>query len=126
MGTVHKGFALHRFQRVEPVEVVRNDTAHLGAAVFGIAPQCAQQFDHGTVPQSVEDPLAVAARAHETGASQYLEVLRDVGEREAGELGQTLDTPLALRRMLQQFEPVSLAQHARQFGELFENLGLGV
>ena len=94
--------------------------------MLGIAPERAQQFDHRPVAQPVEDPLAVAARAHEAGAPQHLQVLRGVGQREAGELGQALDRALALRRMFQQFQPISLAQHAGQFGELLEYFGLGI
>ena len=45
-----------------------------------------------------------------------------VREREARPGCEVFDTPLALPEMFQQFEPVSVAERLRDYGETSENL----
>jgi hypothetical protein len=57
---------------------------------------------------------------NERGATQELQMPRGVREREARTGREVLDTPLALRKMFQQFEPVRMAErlcNRRKAGE---------
>ena len=55
-----------------------------------------QQVEDRVIRQPVEHELAVAPGRDQSGAPQVLEMLRGVGDREPGALGQRFDAALAL------------------------------
>ena len=78
------------------------------------------EVEHGLVGERAEDELAFAAGGDDPGPPHLLQVLRRVGDREAGSLRQDLDTPLALGQLLQEFEPMRVRQRfgdGRELGE---------
>ena len=64
-------------------------------------PQRRQQVENGIVGQPIETNFP-SRRWHQPGAPHVLQVLRGVGDRQAGAVGQNLDAAFALRQLLQQ------------------------
>ena len=58
--------------------------------------------------------------AIEAGAAQALEMLRRVGDRKTGAVGQHLDAAFALRKLFQKLQAMGMPQRFRHSGELSE------
>ena len=65
--------------------------------------------------------LARRAGLDEARAPQDLQVARRVGEAQFGARRKLLDAALALGEVLQQLQPVSMAERLRHFGEARED-----
>jgi hypothetical protein len=87
--------------------------------------QSAEQDHDRVVGEAVEDALAIAARRGETRAPELLQVLRGVGDGDPRLRGERVDAALALRELLDQLEPVSVAERLRDRGQLGEDTALG-
>ena len=83
------------------------------------------EIENGRIAEAIEDLLAVAARDEQPGSAHQPQVLRGVGERQARSGRQILHAAFALRKKLQNDEPVRVSQRLRDFGELGEQSGLG-
>ncbi len=60
------------------------------------------------IGKTIIDELTVAARGHQPGTPQLLEMLRGIGNRQAGPLRQRFDATLALGDMLKQIQPMGV------------------
>ena len=118
--SLQKLFARHRLQAVALVEIAAHHALDLGHVALGDPAQRRQQFENGVVGQPVVDELSVAPVCHQAGAPHLLEMLRGVGDRQAGAIRQHLDAALALRQLLQQLEPMGMPERFRDGGKLGE------
>ena len=71
----------------------------------------------GVVSQAIDHALAVALRGDQTGAAQLLQVLRGVRHGEANPLGQGFDAARPLGQLLDQFDPMFVAERLGHLGE---------
>jgi hypothetical protein len=93
------------------VEIGGGDPLDFLQLPLGKLAQARQQaHDRDVIAEPVVDVLAVAPGSSETGAPQYLQVLRGVGDREAAPSGDDLDRPFTLRQPLQNQEAVLMAE----------------
>src|SRR5712691_6205842 len=103
-----KRFARNRLEAVTIIEIAADHPIHLGNVLLGNPAQRRQEIEHGLVGERVEDELALAPSDHDPHAPHLLQVLRRVGDRQAGSLRQDLDVPLALSQLLQELEPMRM------------------
>jgi hypothetical protein len=78
----------------------------LGKPALGDDPDRARKLEHGRVGEPVVDEQAILAAFDQARFAQGNEVLRCVGEREPGLLGQRIDGAFALRQKLQELQPM--------------------
>src|SRR5262249_43996358 len=114
--------ARDRFEPIEPVEIIRNDLPDLRTIAFRIAAKRCEQRQNWPIREPIEDALTVPPRLHKPATPQLLKVLGRVGKRQFCELSQALHRALALRDMLDQFEPVRVTQDTRQLCKMYNNL----
>ena len=94
---------------------MRSTSPTLRSATFCMA---ASMVKHGVIRQAVEHELGLPPRCHEPRTPQVLQVLRGVGDREAGPFRQRLDAALALGHELQQLEAMLVRHRLGDGGEL--------
>src|SRR5215475_8694825 len=112
--------ARDRLQTVTLVEKPVHHLLDLSDVAFGNLSQRREHIENSVIGQAVPNVLAVAARGHEPGAPQMLQMLRGVGDRQPRFLRQILDAALALSELFQQLEAVRMAQGLRDGGEIAE------
>lgn len=105
------------------MDAVGDDLAHFGVLMLGAGAQGGQQRGDGAVAQPVQHALAVAARLHQAGAAQVLQMLGRIGDAQSGQFGQPLHGALALGHVFQQDQPVGMAQGLGDLGQRLETLG---
>ena len=71
----------------------------------------------GLVSQAIDHALAVALRADQAGTAQLLQVLRGVRHGKANPLGQRFDAARPLGQLLDQFDPVLVAERLGHLGQ---------
>ena len=71
----------------------------------------------GVVSQAVDHALAVATRADQSGAAQLLQMLRGVRHGEPDPFGQGFDAARSLGQLLDQFDPVLMAEGLGHLGQ---------
>ena len=83
------------------------------------------QVEYVVSGQSIDHLLAPPLASDETDAAQGLQMLRGVGDGEAGLHGEDFDAFLALREVFEQVQPVGVAEPAGDLGEGREEVELG-
>ena len=81
---------------------------------------------HALVGQLVMDELAVALGGDETRPAHGLQVLRNIGNRQAEFHRQRVDAAGALRQMLDQLQPLRIAERFGDKGKLLVKRQLGI
>ena len=78
---------------------------------------CISVHHFGIAGEPIEHVLAATLGIDEARAPKDLQVARRVGEGQIGPRGKLLDAAHALGEVLQQFQPVSVAERLRHLGE---------
>jgi hypothetical protein len=73
------------------------------------------------IRQTINHPLAFTLRGHKAGVAQLLQVLRGVCHSDAHPLGERFDASRALRQLLDQLNPMFVAQCLGHFGKRGSN-----
>ena len=106
-------------KRITGLKVVGHHTTDLGDIPFTDATQCFDQRDHfGFAGQSIKNVLAATLGLHEARTPEDLKVARRVGERQMRPSRQLLDGAYPLRKVFQEFKPVSMAERLRYLGKI--------
>ena len=92
--------ARDRLHTVTVVEVAADHALHFGNIALGDPAQRCHEIEHSLIGERVEDELPLASCRYDAGAPHVLQVLRRVGDGEAGSLRDHLDGALALRQLL--------------------------
>ena len=108
------------FKTVACVEIAAHHLRDLGRTAFGDAPERGQQFENCIVCKAIEHELAFAPDSKQSCAAHLLQVLRGIGDRQFGAIGEDLDAPLALRKLLKKSKPVRVRRRLRHGCELNE------
>jgi hypothetical protein len=107
-------------KRITGLEVIGHNTTDLGDIPFT---DPTQRFDQrhyfGVARQAIENVLAATLGLNETRAPQDLKVPRRIGERQMCPSRQLFDGAYPLRKVLQEFKPVSMAERLRHLGKVF-------
>src|SRR6516162_1292922 len=110
--------ARYRLQLVPGAEIARHHAGDLGAVPLADPAKGLQQPDDRVFArQAIKDPLPFAPPLDKRGAAKKLQVTGCVRHRQARPGGEVFDAPLALAEMLEQFEPVRMAERLRDLGE---------
>ena len=103
---VGKLLARDRFKTVAFVEIAAHHLCDLGRTSFGDAPERGQQFENCVVRKAIEHELAFAPDSKQPCTAHLLQVLRGIGDRQSGAVGEDLNAPFALRKLLKKSEPM--------------------
>src|SRR6516165_1905120 len=107
-----------RLQLVTGAEVGCHDAGDFGAVPLADPAQRIQQTDDGIFTREpIEYPLALPAALDQPGAAKQLQVAGTVGERDPGAGREVFDAALTLREVLEQFEPMDVAERLRNLCE---------
>ena len=107
------------------MEITAYNPFHLGHVLLGDPAQHRQQVEHGVIGKPVVDELSVAPVCHQARAPHLLKMLRRVGDREPGPIGQNLDAAFALGELFQNLKTVGVRQRLGDRGELGEERQFG-
>ncbi|MNT30019.1 hypothetical protein D3C72_1657900 [compost metagenome] len=119
-------FTRNRLKAVWPILTIGDEATDLGTIVLGVLAQGREQADHRTGSQPIKHALAVPPGLDKAGASQLLQMLRGVGDAEAGQLGEALHRAFALGDVLEQKQALGARKRAGELGKFFENVKLKV
>ncbi len=95
----------HGLERVVALEVFARQALHLGQPGARDRAELGGEAADALVGGAVIDARAVAARVHQTGGFERLEVLRDVGDPHARRAPQGIDRALTLAEQLEELDP---------------------
>jgi hypothetical protein len=91
-----------------------------GDVALGHPAQRRDEIEHDVVGKRVKDELPLAPRSHDARAPHLLQVLRRVGDGKAGARRRHFDAALALRQLLQNFQPMRVSERLGDRRELGE------
>ena len=115
-----------RLQLVTGAEIGCHDAGDFGAVPLADAAQRIQQTDDGIFAREpIEYPLALPPALDQPGAAKQLQVAGTVGERDPGAGREVFDAALTLREVLEQFEPMDVAERLRDLCEAGEDALFG-
>jgi hypothetical protein len=117
---LHQLIARDGLEAVALVEIAADHALDFGAVALGDPAQRRHEIEHRVVVEPIVDELALAPVRHETATPHVLKMLRGVGDRQTRALRQCLDAALALRKLLQQLEPMRMPERFRDSRELRE------
>jgi hypothetical protein len=121
--TIEQLIAGNRLKLVSRPEIARHYSRDLGAVPLADAAKRLQQrHDYIVSGQPIEDPLAVSPALDERRAAEKLQVPGGIRDGQPGPGGQVVDAPLALAKMLEQFEAMGVTERLRYVGETGEYL----
>ena len=92
----------------------------LGDVALGDPLQRGNEMQNSVIGELVIGKFARTPCCDQPSAPQMLEMLRRIGHRQAGALGEDFDAALALGNLLQQFETVGMAKRLGDDGKLRE------
>jgi hypothetical protein len=99
-------------------EVPGHDPLHLGhVALANLAEGLQQHDDLAPSGQRVQHALAISPGLDQRGTPQDLEVARGVRECQRGARRNVLDAAPSLSQMLQQLQPMRMAERLRDLGQ---------
>jgi len=100
------------------MEVVGHDTANLGYVSLAYSSERPHQVNHLVAAgEPVQHVLSASFCIDEARAPKDLQVSRGVGEAQVGPRGKFLNAAHALGDVLQQFQPVGVAERLRHFSQ---------
>ena len=92
------------------MEVTMEHPPDLGDVALGDPLQRGNEMQNSVIGELVIGKFARTPCCDQPSAPQMLEMLRRIGHRQAGALGEDFDAALALGNLLQQFETVGMAK----------------
>jgi hypothetical protein len=103
------------------MEVVGHDATDLGDVTLAYASERPHELNHLTIAgEPIQHLFSASFCIDEARAPKDLKMSRRVGEAQIGPRGKFLDAAHALGDVLEQFQPVGVAERLGHFGEAGE------
>jgi hypothetical protein len=99
-------------------EMPVDQTLEVGQSPFGDLPNTGAKLEHGRLRKPVIDKQALFAAVDQRRLPEGLEMLRCIGERQAGFGGEGVDRPLSLREKLEHLNPMRTSDGFSNAGKL--------
>ena len=123
--TLQQHFARDRLKGITLVEIAGHNPFNLGNVALAEAAQRGKQIDHCVIGEAIKDAFAVTTGDYEASPPEALKVARRVGNRKTGAHSQDFHAALTLAEVLQQLQPVGVADRLRDLRETGEDGMLG-
>jgi len=105
------------FHLVAVADELAHQLVHLGQPVLGHAADQAAHLHDVIASDRIEDPLPFLAGRHQGSLAQRLQVLGGVGDGEPRHGGELVNAALALRKVLEDLQPVTVGQGLGDLGD---------